>query len=149
MKKIFILVLFSIFMFTACAPAGEVVASQGSIEVLDAWARSTADGQSVAGAFMTIRNTGEAADRLLSASSDAAGFVEVHEMKMEAGVMNMAEVAGGLEVPAGASLALKPGGYHIMLIDLNQPLAQGQVITITLEFEQAGAMVVPVQVVNP
>lgn len=149
-KYVFTFIAF-VFLLAACtpAPAGQVVASQDGIEMLDAWARSTADGQTVAGAFMTIRNTGPGADRLLSASSDVAAFVEVHEMKMEGGVMSMAEVAGGLELPAGASLELKPGGYHIMLIELSRPLVQGEEIIIILNFETAGAVAVPVQVIDP
>ena len=88
---------------------------------------------------MTIENKGKDADRLLSASSPAAGIVEIHEMKMANGMMQMREVTG-LEIKPGATVELKPGGYHVMLMDLKTPLKQGESVPVTLKFEKAGAV---------
>ena len=86
---------------------------------------------------MTIENKGREADRLLSAASSAAGIVEIHEMKMDGGMMQMREVKD-VELKPGATVELKPGGYHVMLMDLKQPLKQGDTVPVMLRFEKAG-----------
>jgi hypothetical protein len=88
---------------------------------------------------MTIENKGKDADRLLSAASPAAGIVEIHEMKMDGGMMQMREVTG-LDLKPGAAVELKPGGYHVMLMDLKAPLKQGESVPVTLKFEKAGSI---------
>jgi len=97
-------------------------------------------------AFMMIANSGDAADRLVAAKSDVARTVEIHEMRNEGDVMKMAPLADGLELPAGATVELKPGGYHIMLIGLTRDLKAGESFEMTLTFEQAGdvALTVPI-----
>lgn len=103
-----------------------------------AWVRATPPNAMVAGGFVEIRNSGKSADRLLSASSDAAERVEIHEMKMSGELMQMRQLTEGLVIPAGQSVQLKPGGYHMMLIAPKRAIAEGQKVTITLVFEKAG-----------
>lgn len=118
----------------------------GALQITAPFARETLPNQPVAGGFMTIANTGETDDTLIGASSDAAGRMEVHEMAMEGDVMRMRELAGGLPIPAGETVTLAPGGYHVMFMDLAGPLAEGDAIDLTLRFERAGevALTMPV-----
>ncbi|MGI9134905.1 MAG: copper chaperone PCu(A)C [Rhodoferax sp.] len=106
-----------------------------SVEVKDAWARATVPGQKATGAFMKLSAKDGA--RLVAASSPAAGVTEVHEMKLEAGVMSMRAVPGGLELPAGKTVELKPGAYHVMLMDLKAPLVKDSTVPLTLVFKDA------------
>jgi copper(I)-binding protein len=85
--------------------------------VLDhAWARATPGGTKVGGGYLTIENKGATADKLIGGSSPAAGKIEIHEMAMNQGVMTMRPVKDGLPIPAGQSVTLGPGGYHIMMM---------------------------------
>lgn len=108
------------------------------------WARATAPQQKVGGAYVML--TSPADDRLLGASSPIAGRAEVHEMQMDGTIMRMRELADGLALPAGKAVALAPGGYHIMLVDLKQPLVAGQVIPMQLRFQTAPPLDVQVKV---
>jgi copper(I)-binding protein len=102
--------------------------------VTDAWVRGTVAGQKATGAFMQIRSaTGGA---LVSASSPVAGIVEIHEMAMDNNVMRMRAIPK-LDLPANRPVDLKPGGYHVMLMDLKQPLAKGEAVPITLTVRSA------------
>ena len=105
-----------------------------AVEVDDPWVRPTPPGAKVAGAFMTLRG-GHVADRLVSASSPAAAVVELHTHVMEAGVAKMRAVPA-IELPANGKVELKPGGLHIMLINLKAPLKAGDIVPIRLRFEQ-------------
>lgn len=105
------------------------------VEVHNAWARATVKGQMATGAFMTL--TAKDQLTLVGGSSPVAGVTQVHEMKMDAGVMKMAEVTGGLELPAGKAVELKPGGYHVMLMDLKQTLDKDSTVPLTLVFKDA------------
>ena len=116
------------------------------IEVSAPWSRETAMGQDAGGAFMTITNTGEATDRLVGGSTPVAGEVQVHTVDMTDGIMRMRQLADGLEIPAGETVTLKPGSFHIMLMQLQEPLAQGTTVPLTLTFEQAGDMEVELAV---
>lgn len=109
--------------------------AQAQVTVSDPWVRGTVAGQSATGAFMTVTSPTEA--RLVSASSPVAGIVEIHEMKMDGAVMRMAALKDGLILPAGKSVELKPGGYHVMLMALKQPLKAGDAVPLTLVFEGA------------
>ncbi|MBY8824991.1 copper chaperone PCu(A)C [Sphingomonas colocasiae] len=131
---------------TAITPLAAQNARQGNIAIENPWSRQTAPGQGNGAGFMTIVNRGKAADRLLGGTSLAAARVEVHSMTMDGGVMRMRPVTGGLPIPAGGGVALKPGGYHIMLIGLKQPLAPGAQVPVTLRFENAGAIAVRLKV---
>ena len=101
------------------------------VTVSDAWVRGTVPGQKATGAFMSIKSASDAA--LVSASSPVAGIVEIHEMAMEGGVMKMRAVPK-LPLPAGKPVELKPGGYHVMLMDLKQQLKEGDTVPVTLAF---------------
>jgi len=106
-----------------------------TVDVKDAWARATVPGQKATGAFMKI--TAKDGAKLVSVTSPVAGVAEVHEMKMDGDVMKMRAVAGGLDLPAGKAVELKPGGYHVMLMDLKAPLQKDSKIAMTLTFKDA------------
>lgn len=120
-------------MFLTGALSGTAMAQ--TVEVSNAWARATVQGQKATGAFMTL--TAKADATLVSASSPVAGVAEVHEMKMEGDVMKMRALQGGLVLPAGKAVELKPGGYHVMLMDLKLPVQKDTTIPLTLVFKDA------------
>jgi copper(I)-binding protein len=133
-----------------CSPGGTA-----EIVVTEKWARASSAMASAGAAYMTITNNGTAADALIGAASPVAETVEVHETvamespapgaSAEGGMMGMQPVAR-LEIPAGGTVELKPGSYHIMLIGLNQELKAGDSIEITLTFEKAGELPLTVEV---
>ena len=100
-----------------------------TVEVREAWVRATVPGQKSSGAFMKL--TAKEGTRLVGADSALAGITEVHEMKMEGDVMKMRAVAA-LELPAGKTVELKPGGYHVMLMDLKAPLKNDSTLPLTV-----------------
>jgi periplasmic copper chaperone A len=102
------------------------------VSVSNAWARATVAGQQASGAFMLL--TADRDARLVEVSTPVAGIVEIHEMSMSGNVMKMRAV-DAVELPAGKSVELKPGGYHVMLMDLKQPLKAGATIPLTLLIE--------------
>ena len=102
------------------------------------WARATPPGAPVAGGFLTVRNAGKTEDRLVSATSPDADKVEIHEMRMDGGVMRMRRMDGGLTISPGGTLTLAPGGFHLMFIGPKHPFVAGQTVTATLRFEQGG-----------
>ncbi len=111
------------------AAAGSALAQ---VNVSSAWARSTVPGQGGTGAFMTIVSTD--GGKLVGAASAVAGVVELHEMAMENNVMKMRAIPA-LDLPAGREVQLKPGGYHVMLLDLKRPLKVGEKVQIELRLE--------------
>ena len=112
----------------------ERAASSQPVHVRNAWVRATVVGQQGTGAFMTV--TAKTATRLVAVASAMAGVAEVHEMKMDGDVMKMRAVPV-LDLPAGQAVQFKPGGYHVMLMDLKQPLAKGSTVPLTLFFKDA------------
>ena len=102
------------------------------VQVKDAWARPALQGQTATGAFMSLMSSDGA--RLIGASSPVAGVVEIHEMVMEGSVMKMRAIPG-LDLPPGRSVELKPGGYHVMLMDLKRPLKAGERVPVELRIE--------------
>jgi copper(I)-binding protein len=104
------------------------------------WSRATPAGAKVAAGYLTIVNHGSAADVLTGVSTDIAGQADVHEMSMANGVMSMRPVTGGLPIPAGGQVTLKPGAFHLMFQDLKRPLKEGDRFTGTLMFQKAGPM---------
>ena len=106
-----------------------------SVEVKDAWIRMSVQGQMSTGAFMKI--TARENMTLVSVSTPVAGVAEVHEMKMEGDVMKMRAVKGGLQLPAGKTVELSPGGYHLMVMDLKAALPKGSTVPFTLVFKDA------------
>jgi len=105
-----------------------------NVDVRNAWARSTVPGQQGTGAFMNI--TARNGARLVGVTTPVAGVAEVHEMKMEGDIMKMRALPA-LDLPAGQTVQLKPGGYHLMLMDLKQPLRQGSTVPLTLRLQDA------------
>jgi periplasmic copper chaperone A len=122
------------------------------IEVAGAWARPTIGQGTTSAAYMTIANKGDRGDMLKSARTPRAKAVELHQTTMTAdGVMQMRKVEGAVPIEAGASLVLKPGGTHLMLLGLEDALRAGEELILTLEFVNAGAVdvVVPVSAIAP
>ena len=146
MKKILMVTLTLTLLLSACG-ASAPADSGGSVEISTPYAHAADAGGSSA-AYMSIKNTGVETDTLLKAFCEAAMMVQVMESKMENDVMSMGEISG-IDIPAGSIVELKPGGYHIMLMELPQPLMDGSTITVTLEFEKAGKMTVEVPVKAP
>jgi periplasmic copper chaperone A len=112
----------------------------GSIHISQPWARATPKGATSGAGYMTITNNGKGPDRVSCVASDASAQCQIHAMTMENGVMRMRPVEGGLEIKPGETVTLKPGGFHVMLVDLKHPLEQGQTIKATLKFDNAGAV---------
>ena len=125
MKRLLLLLLFT------------STSALSQIQVEQPWARATAPGAKVAGGYMLIRNSGAAADRLLSASSPVAARVELHVHINDNGVMRMREVRG-YDVPAGGAFELKPGGAHLMFMEIKRPFKEGEKLPVKLKFEKAG-----------
>ncbi|MBD9525803.1 copper chaperone PCu(A)C [Paracoccus sp. PAR01] len=116
--------------------AGDAVI--GDLTITQGYSRATPPGAPVGGGFLTVANGGAEADRLVAATSPAAKKVEIHEMAMEGDVMKMRQLPEGVEIPAGTSVELKPGGLHLMLMGLEHPLVEGDSLPLTLTFEKAG-----------
>ena len=110
-------------------------AATAQTTVKDAWVRGTVPQQKATGMFAQISSA--QGGRLVSVASPAAGVAEIHEMAMDGSVMKMRALPNGLELPAGKTVELKPGGYHVMLMDLKQPLKAGDVVPLTLVVEGA------------
>jgi len=125
----------SLMTVAALTAAALNVLAQEAITVENAWVRATVPSQMSTGAFMTL--TAKDGATLVGASSPVAGVAEVHEMKMQDNVMKMAAVKGGLELPAGKAVQLKPGGYHIMLMDLKSTVVRDSAVPLTLIFKDA------------
>ena len=123
----------------AGAATGETYKA-GALVVATPWSRATPGGAKVAGGYLTITNTGSAPDRLTAVALSAAASGEVHESTNAGGVVRMHPVEGGLEIKPGATVELKPGGYHVMFMGLKQPLKEGQRLSGTLTFEKAGTV---------
>jgi periplasmic copper chaperone A len=112
----------------------------GSIHISQPWSRATPKGASSGAGYMTITNKGSQPDRVSCVSSDASAKCQIHTMTMENGVMKMRPVEGGLEIAPGATVTLKPGGLHVMLMDLKHPLEAGSSMKATLKFDHAGTI---------
>jgi periplasmic copper chaperone A len=119
------------------------LAQPAQLEVNNAWARATPGKAENGAAYVTIQSP--TADRLVAASSPVAKKAELHTMSMHGMVMKMRPIAG-LDIPPGQPVSLKPGGEHVMLLGLNQPLHEGQSFPLTLDFEKAGPRTVTVTV---
>ena len=116
---------------TVCA----VSAYAQNVTVTNAWARATVQGQKATGAFMSL--TAKDSTQLVGVSSPAAAVAEIHEMRMDKDIMRMSALPNGLALPAGKAVELKPGGYHVMLMDLKAPLAKDTTVPLTLMFQDA------------
>jgi periplasmic copper chaperone A len=123
--------------------SGAALAQGSDVQITNAWARATPAGAQTAAAYATVESP--AGDRLTGVSTPAAQKADIHEMTMDGSVMKMRQV-DGIDLPAGKALALKPGGYHIMLTGLAKPLKEGDTFPLTLDFAKAGAKQVNVSV---
>ena len=128
-------------------PAAAHVYKLGALEIGQPWARATPPTAPTGGGYLSVKNTGTTPDRLMSASSPAAGTVQVHDMKMDGNVMRMRELDGPLEIKPGETVTLAPGGMHLMMMGLKAPLKQGERVPLTLVFEKAGKIDVELSVV--
>ena len=129
MKNLIRLIALTTHLFIASHVAAQ------TITISNPWARATVQGQKATGAFMTV--TSKENSKLVAASTPVAGIVEIHEMKMDKDVMKMSALPNGLDLPAGKSVDLKPGGFHIMLMDLKMPLNKDIAVPLTLTFQDA------------
>ena len=139
LKRIFALAAFGLALFSSSlAFAGDV--KIGNLTISAPYVRAMVPGAPVGGGYLTITNKGDTDDRLVAASSSRAATVQLHEMKMDKDVMIMRELPDGLPIPAGKTVELKPGGYHVMFMKIAEPFLQGQTIRTTLTFEKAGSV---------
>ncbi len=127
-------------LLAVTAPAFSHDYTVGTLKIGHPWSRATPGGAKVGGGYMSITNTGTVADRLIGGSAAIAKTFELHEMKMEGDVMKMRALDKGLEIKPGETVELKPGGFHVMFLDLKQPLRQGETIKGQLVFEKAGTV---------
>jgi copper(I)-binding protein len=118
-----------------CASICLTLPAVAQVTVTDPWVRGTVQGQFATGAFMKLQSAREA--RLVEAASPVAGVVEIHEMALENNIMRMRAVTA-LSLPAGRTVILAPGGYHVMLMDLKQQMKEGEVVPVTLVVESGG-----------
>jgi copper(I)-binding protein len=112
----------------------------GDLTVTSPWTRATPGGAKIAGGYLKITNNGATTDRFVGAKSEPTDHVEIHEMSMSDGVMKMRPLPNGLEIKPGETVELKSGGYHLMFVDLKQPLKQGDTFKARLQFEKAGSL---------
>jgi len=124
------------------APHETETVAAGTIAVSGGWVRAVGDGVRMSAGYGTISNQGDAPDRIIALTSPIAEAVELHESVEEDGRSMMRPVTG-LEVPAGGDIELAPGGYHLMLIGVTVPLTEGETYDITMTFENAGDLTVP------
>lgn len=111
------------------------------LEIDHPWSRATPEGARVAAGYAVIRNAGSEPDRLVAVSAEIAGRTEIHEMAVDSnGVMTMRPLADGIEIPASGEIELKPGGFHIMFLDLTRGAKEGEPFKGTLTFEKAGTV---------
>lgn len=138
----------ALFLTAVAGTAFAEPAQVGSIIVEQAWARATTPSAKTGATYLTVRNTGAQPDRIVSMEAPVAGHAMAHQTKEEGGVSRMSE-AGPLGIPPGGAMVMKPGGTHIMLMDLKGGLKSGQEFPLTITFEKAGTVQVPVKVGTP
>jgi len=141
------LLLASVLLLAGIGAASAHSYKLGALEIGHPWARATPPTAPTGGGYLSVKNTGKTPDRLISVSSPAAEAVQVHEMKMEGNVMRMRELDGPLEIKPGETVTLAPGGMHLMMMGLKEPLKQGEKVPLTLVFEKAGKIDVELVVV--
>lgn len=142
--KTFSATLASLVVVTALSAAGAAAqdVTAGSLVISQPWSRATAPSAKVGAGYMTITNKGTTPDRLVGGSLPQAGRFEIHEMTMADGVMKMRPLDNGLEIKPGETVKLAPGGFHVMFMNLKEPLKQGETLKGELKFEKAGTVAV-------
>ena len=148
MRQIFALSAIALAIAACSQPASEQdvapEAAPAQVSATDAWCRPTAEGAGAAGCYVTLTATAD--DRLTGAASPAGERVEIHTMSMDGGVMRMRELPDGLALPAGQTVALKPGAEHLMLMAPTAALNEGETVELTLNFQNAPAQTVTAQI---
>jgi periplasmic copper chaperone A len=132
---------FALALAVTAAPALAQEFKAGDITIDKAWTRATPKGADTGAGYLVVHNNGATPDTLTGGTADFA-TVEIHQMKMENGVMKMAPLTSGLNIPAHGAVRLAPGGYHVMFTHLTKPLAKGETVTATLTFAHAGPVTV-------
>ena len=127
-------------------PASALDYKLGAIEIVQPWTRATPPTAESGGGYLVLKNNGTTPDRLIAVKSPAADKAEIHEMKMDGNIMRMREVEKGIEIPPGATVELKPGGFHVMFMGLRAPFAKDAKVPLTLVFEKAGSIDVDLMV---
>jgi copper(I)-binding protein len=140
------LIAFTFLVLLLGSPAFAQDYKLGTLEIAQPWTRATPPTAPAGGGFFTITNKGTTADRLIAVRSPVSAKVEIHEMKMDGNVMRMRALEKGLEIPPGATVELKPGGLHIMFMELKAPFARDTKVPVTLVFEKAGSIEVELRV---
>ena len=130
----------SALFLLAATGAGAHEFQSGDLKITHPWSRATPAAAKVAGGFMVIENTGKESDVLIGGTMLRSGRVEIHEMAVVNDVMKMRELAQGLEIKPGQSITLKPGGYHVMFMELKEPMKEGETVEGTLVFKRAGTV---------
>lgn len=132
----------AVLALASCSPDGPP-----ELRLSDAWARETVSGQTATAAYLTIENRGESADRLVAVTAPAPARASLHMTRRDQGIARMRPIEGGLEIPPGETVTLEPGGAHIMVQGLAEPLRSGETLRLTLRFTRTGerALAVPVQ----
>ncbi|MCS3742961.1 copper chaperone PCu(A)C [Rhizobium sp. BK661] len=146
-KLISVMTAFLVAALFATAVAAQSVKA-GDIEIGHPHARAMVPGARVGGGYLVLTNTGSTDDRLISITTERAATAEVHQMSIANGVMTMRPVVDGLTIPAGKTVELKPGAYHVMFMDVAKPFKEGETIKATLTFEKAGSVDVEFTVGN-
>ena len=145
MRSRVVLAALGAFILSACSGAGSK--SDGPVRVTDAWCRPSPVGAQTGACFLKLR--AKATETLTSVASPAASTVQIHSVSTEGGQMRMQEMPNGLALPAGQTVTLAPGGDHIMLMGLVDPLTEGEVVSLTLGFTNAEPMTVHAEVKPP
>jgi copper(I)-binding protein len=137
----------ALLTLTACSPSGPGAGDAATVQVAGAVCRPTPVGRQMTGCYLTLTTT--TADRLVSVTSPAANLVQIHESRIESGMMMMNELKEGLPLPAGETVALAPGGNHLMLLGVEEPLVAGDTVALTLTFESSSPVEVTATVGQP
>jgi periplasmic copper chaperone A len=139
--------LFALIAFAFLAPAQAASFKAGDLTIDSPWARASPKGAEVGAGYFAIENHGATDDRLTNVAADFA-TPQLHEMKMNGGVMEMREIVGGLEIPAHKTVTLAPGGSHLMFVGLKHPLTRGETVKVTLTFAHSGQVTVELPVLG-
>lgn len=115
----------------------------GSLKIKAAWTRATVKTAKVAGGYVTIKNTGAHADRLVGGATEISNSLQIHEMKLVDDIMRMRPLEAGVEILPGEEVVLKPGAQHLMFMGLQEQLQEGNTVNVTLVFEKAGEITIP------
>jgi len=137
----------ALLTLAACSPSGSGSGEAATVQVAGAVCRPTPAGRQMTGCYLTLTTT--TADRLVSVSSADANLVQIHESRIESGMMMMRELREGLPLPAGETVALAPGGSHLMLLGVKEPLAAGDTVALTLTFATSAPVEVTATVGQP